>query len=188
MDCDRANDFMMRYMDGELSQNDANDLSLHFETCKTCKSDFILYDQILSDFSGLEIINAPEGFEAAVMSKINELPSISAKVVSTIENMMCLAWGAFSVLFGFGFLAVINRETILAYVYSKPEYSTFATVLTYVSDYMFRFSTNLVTLTNDLLATTAGYITSSRFVLLGIFATLAVAQYVMHQRDKVEAS
>jgi len=75
MVCERANELMMRYMDGLLDDFDKMNLEKHIEDCETCAEDFELYKEMLKSFNldNIDIVEAPEDFADNVMSQINEL-------------------------------------------------------------------------------------------------------------------
>jgi len=81
MDCDKAGDFMMKYMDGVLTDSEAASLNRHIKTCSLCKVDFLAYDGIMNNFSEMTLSEAPEGFESRVMDLIMQLPEVRSKAV-----------------------------------------------------------------------------------------------------------
>lgn len=188
MECHNADELMMKYMDNALTENEAALLGKHLEACPRCEADFRLYDSILTGFSEMELISTPEGFEARVMEKILALPSVFEKRGSAVDNMMCLIWGAFSVLFGFGFMLTLNGGAIMEYIYSEPMLASYAGILTLVGAEVAAFSGSMALVLNGMLTAAVGYASASRYILLAVLAVLAVAQFVVYRRAAVRTN
>ena len=73
LDCKKAENLIMKYMDGELSPEDAQLLNDHIKCCEKCREEFFVFDAMMQNAAEVskEVIRAPEGFEKAVMSKIH---------------------------------------------------------------------------------------------------------------------
>ena len=186
MDCNRAYELFMKYMDDTMDESEAANLGRHLSGCPQCAADFEIYDEILTGFSKIDLIHAPEGFEEHVMQRVAELPSPAVKLNSSIDNMMCLIWGSVSVLFGIGFLMTLNRGAIMEYLYSHPELTGYASILEQVGEYGAELAGNLMITVNQTITSAAEYASVSRYALLAVLAVLAVAQIVIHRRSDVE--
>lgn len=187
MDCYRTQELLMKYMDDTLDESEAARLGQHLSICPQCTTDFKMYDEILTGFSEIELISAPDGFEERVMCRVMELPSFAAKLNSTLENMMCMIWGGISVLFGMGFLMAINRNAIMGYLYSQPELAGYANTLAQVGEYSAALAGSLMLTINQIISSAAGYASASRYALIVILGLLAAAQIAVHRRAKVSA-
>ena len=187
MDCYRVDELLMKYMDDTLNESEAVKLGQHLSMCPQCEIDFKMYDEILTGFSKMELIPVPEGFEERVMRRVAELPSFSAKLNSTVENIMCLIWGGISVLFGIGFLMAINRDAIMGYLYSQPELAGYVNILAQVGEYSAALAGSLMLTINQIILRAAEYAQASRYALIVILALLAAVQIAVHRRAKVSA-
>lgn len=74
MDCNKANDLMMDYMDFNISEEDRFLLDKHLKECKQCREEFELYSQIITEFEiDKEQIETPCNFEEDIMKKIEDI-------------------------------------------------------------------------------------------------------------------
>jgi hypothetical protein len=176
----------MKYMDGSIDESEAEMLGKHLSGCPQCAADFELYDDIIKGFSEMELIPAPEGFEERVMRRVAELPSLAVKLNSNIENMMCLIWGGVSVLFGIGFLMTLNRGAIIEYLYSYPELSGYASMLSLISEYGEALAGSLMINVNQIITSAAEYASAYRSALVAVLAVLTALQILVHRRSNAE--
>ncbi len=91
MSCDKYNDLMMRCMDKTITPTETILLNRHLSSCSACKEDFSVYEEIMAEFSAMEIISAPEGFEESVMLKIAEesLYKPAVHMEEHLEHLEC---------------------------------------------------------------------------------------------------
>lgn len=73
MNCNQANDYMMKYFDGELSNEEHAKLIHHINKCSQCCADFQEYNSIVKVLEEDKEIEPPENFEMTVMSKIRTI-------------------------------------------------------------------------------------------------------------------
>ena len=73
MKCEDAEMLMMKYMDGEINEIEAESLNGHLLVCPKFRQAFEVYDSMLSGMSEMETAEAPEGFENAFMMKIRAI-------------------------------------------------------------------------------------------------------------------
>ncbi|MDR1541352.1 MAG: zf-HC2 domain-containing protein [Clostridiales bacterium] len=195
MECDAAGEYMMKYMDGILSDHEAELLNRHIGQCSRCKEDFLIYDGIMADFSKMEIVEAPDGFEELVMAKIRTLP---VPEVAT-DSVLCVIWGAFSVLMGLGFIITMNKEAIMEWLSLHPQFDSLMAYLQPLSVTVANVSASMTASFQSMAAQMSQVFSGFRYVLLVIFGLLAVVQYFVYrkarfrssdysdERDKVEA-
>jgi predicted anti-sigma-YlaC factor YlaD len=183
MDCNKAEEYFMKYMDGTLSEREAAALNAHLAECEACREDFKLYDVILADFADEALLAAPEGFEEAVMAKIDALTDVEHKAESRLDSLILAVWGTFSVLMGSGFLLSMNRDVIMGYFSSKPALSAMVSMMNDASAYVSQMSASITSALNTFGTSALDYLTSFKYALLFIFGVLAAVQYVMYRRD-----
>ncbi|MDR1531242.1 MAG: zf-HC2 domain-containing protein [Clostridiales bacterium] len=182
MNCAKADELMMRYMDGTLSEDDAVLLKKHLDTCAACAEDFSLYDEIVTHFSEDTLVSAPEGFEKAVMERIRALPALVAR--PELDTLLYLVWGAVSVLFGIGLIVFFNRDAIIESLAANPAFARYIDLLPPVSDYVTTVLADVSQTVSAVADSVQAYISSFRYLLLIIFVILAAAQMVIARRFK----
>jgi len=62
------------YIDGELDQTTAQEVSQHLQSCAKCAKELEYLKQYLSNMKGLETVGAPEDFLERVHRRIEEIP------------------------------------------------------------------------------------------------------------------
>lgn len=184
MDCDKTNALIMHYMDGNLAEKEAQLLNAHLSSCQRCKEDFELYDTILEGFGTIEVVEAPAGFEEAVICKLNALPNIHEKAARYLENVSCWIWGSFSVLAGVGFLLFMNQEALMQYLHQNPQLAGLTALFEPISAFVTTFANQYYYQMQDILQSLSSYLAGGRYILLGIFIVLALAQFFTHRKDK----
>lgn len=114
MDCSMSDMLIMKYMDGEITESEAMLLNEHILQCEACRKEFYLFDRMTKGFESLPEIEAPEGFEMAVMAKIEALDYNYAKSGYSIERkILGVMLGVFSVAVAGGVALFVFREPIL---------------------------------------------------------------------------
>lgn len=187
MDCKKANDLMMKFMDSELNEDDAFLLKEHVNNCHSCKEDFIIYNQILEEFSDLNnVISAPDDFEINVMSKINDLGNIYSNAEIRKDNVFCILWGLFSVFAGLGTMLVLYKESIINFLSGTPNMSKLIQYLEPVEVFADNFKYSFIQLVNSVMSVATEYAVNLKYVSLIIFILLIAAQYFIYKKDKVE--
>lgn len=71
MDCKRAEELIMEYLDGVISDNDRIELMKHTDKCFKCKEELSLMLETVGMIENLEEINPPEDIENIVMESID---------------------------------------------------------------------------------------------------------------------
>ncbi len=74
MKCYNTEKYIMKYMDGEMTKQEAEELNQHIQECQKCKEDFLFYDDLLQLFEEMPLYEAPADFEKNVMLQIQALP------------------------------------------------------------------------------------------------------------------
>ena len=174
-ECDRASGLIMGYMDGALTEEDSAWLKAHIDSCGRCKSDFAVYNTILNEFSGAEVILcAPDGFDEAVAVKMEA--AVEPAVKRARENAICAVWGAVSVLLGIAAVIFINRERVLAALSASGVYAGLAGIITAVAD----FAARAVNAVNSAAVYAGGMLTEYRYFIFAALAVAALAQYLIY--------
>lgn len=155
MECRRANELIMKYMDSEINEKEAFELHNHTANCEECRVMFALYAEIMDGFDMTEEIEAPLGFEEAVMESIaNVVPGYRQ---SFTMNLGCIMLSIFSVLAGLGTLLVIRREYIMEYMINTPGLEKYTDNFQYVSGYLDRLGNSVISLIQSVQLGTVQY-------------------------------
>jgi len=187
MECSKANELMMKYMDGTLSEQDAGRLRKHIDQCEGCKADFTVYDEIVSAFEMPEETFAPDGFVEAVMTKINALESASVKATVKADSILLTVWGLFTVLLGLGCVLALNREPISAYLAAQPALAGYMDMLAPIGVMVGEFVSGIAASAEALFSQASTFVAGAKYVVLGIAACLALVQVFLSRRERVAA-
>ncbi len=109
MKCYNTEKYIMKYMDGEMTKQEAEELNQHIQECQKCKEDFLFYDDLLQLFEEMPLYEAPADFEKNVMLQIQALPE---QKISIKDKIVGYIWGTFTILFGLGAVLVFYKESI----------------------------------------------------------------------------
>lgn len=120
MNCERANELIMKYMDGTITENEAIQLNLHINECQTCKEEFAVYDSILEEFESFKYVEPPKGFDEAVMEKIHALPDVSYINEKSVYRTI---YSVFTALFAFAFFLWTFKAPLLNMLGKNPLFS-----------------------------------------------------------------
>lgn len=112
MNCNQSNDFMMKYLDGELKDSEYSQLMHHINKCSFCCTEFQAYNSMVKSLEKDNVIEPPEDFEINVMRKIN-LMDEAIKLKK--EKKLILIYFLSSIVFTLGIIvcAVFLRGYIL---------------------------------------------------------------------------
>ena len=129
--CDKYNDAMMKYMDGNLDNTEEAKLRQHMDACIDCAEDFAAYSDILQGFDSMEIVEVSANFAPAVMAQINSLNLYAPKASLKARVLDKLVFVPFALLvaavFGTLTLAFFGNP-IIAWLYELGFYGTSAAV------------------------------------------------------------
>jgi len=145
-----------------------------------------LLDEAMQDLPEQEFF-APDNFEELVMQKIRALPAENKRFATSADSLLCVIWGAFSCLFGLGFLAVINRNAIMDYMTASPALSAYADTFDALAVYADGAANMILETAGAVFAEISGYVSSYRYALLLVISVLALAQFVVYRINKVKA-
>lgn len=187
MDCNKADDYIMKYMDGEITDNEAVMLNEHLLNCKMCRESFNIYDSMLNEFMSQELIKAPEGFEIQVMAKISVLDENMALVHYNAKNKIGeIIWGTFTILFASGTILVLYRDHIINSLLNNPYIGDKVQLLIPVADsvnYQAEVFKSAAEQTVSYFNTT---IANSVGIIFSILAVLCALQfYILRKKRKI---
>ena len=182
VDCDKASDLMMKYMDGVLTDAEAVSLNRHIKICSQCEEDFLMYDSIMNNFSEGTLSEPTEGFEGRVMALIMQLPETEVK---SVNRPLFGVLGVFSVLLSLGIILDMNKESLLNWMRQYPQLDPLFRVFDPVSGAVSGISLQV----SDAFARISSYFqqigSGLNYVPLMLFGVLAAAQIIIYSRERV---
>lgn len=186
MECSRSDKLIMKYMDSTITKNEAEMLHKHLSECSDCMEDFKIYDEIMTDFAEVELVPAPDNFEDAVMAKVLECGVEYGKRANAADSLFTFVIGAVSVLFGLGFMLVVNREQIMSYLLESDIFGPYAKTVSPMVNVVMEYTNSFINQITDFASGIGGIISDYKYIVLVGFVALLVAQYILRKKDKVE--
>lgn len=162
MKCRKAEAFMMKYLDNNITKEEMEQLDEHISNCMECNNAFNAYKAI--DFPPIQV-QAPE-IEDKIMSKIYTIP-LEARDYSIIYFII----SGISSLIGLSMLFVINKRDIIVNMLN----------FNVLSDYVHIFDTftNAIwNMFNTSLCYVNGCISSEMWQLLGVMTVIMLVTIV----------
>ncbi|GHV43872.1 hypothetical protein FACS189490_14100 [Clostridia bacterium] len=182
--CAKSDDYMMKYMDGVLTETEAAELKKHVDTCENCRESFLIYDKLMDGLKEESTESPCEDFVGLVMAKIAALPA-SAKVnsVSRLENVLYAVFGTLSVILGSGVLVFLSRAQIFAAMMKNETLAPFALALQPLYTKAEEFCLNLINVMGAAFVSAGEFIANYAFVALIAFAVVLGVSYFVTSRS-----
>lgn len=183
MNCDKSNLYMMKYIDGDITEEEAKRLNEHILCCEKCKKDFEIYDNILKDFAFIPEFEAPEGFENEVMQKISALNGIE---IYTFKNkIMSIIWGLFTIIFGSGAMLLFYRESIIKSLSQTQYFAEKISNFLPISEKIEEQADLIIYIFNDMLIKINDVFANIIIVFLTIITVICAFQFIsLHKRQR----
>jgi hypothetical protein len=187
MKCSKADQLMMKYMDGILSMEEAKQLNLHLTECDACKEEFFAYQKMIDVLQDGQFYKAPDDFESTVMNRIKDIEvEYEIKKTVPIETISAIVWGFFSLIFGIGVLLVLYRQPVLEYLVQNPYLGEWANSMIPAMDILSAYINDFKTEMTNILGTIKYIFEVLRLILIPIVAVLGVVKYYIYRKEKVE--
>ena len=131
MDCTQSEIAIMQHVEKTITPEDARQLAKHVLTCKTCREDYLMFDEIIEclEDESFEIVSAPEGFTASVMTKVRDSVISAEEFVFVKQNQIAVSgsnlvtrvlWGFSAVFIGIGLYFILNPDMFAALTATSP--------------------------------------------------------------------
>lgn len=187
MNCSDADLLMMKYMDGEISKDEAEKLNEHLHSCLECKESFTIYDSMIMTISDWPEVTAPEGFELSVMTQIKALGNNKYEAQVRIwDKVSGAVWGTFAVLFSAGAVLVVYREPIINSLSYNPYFGEYVKRIAPLAKKVGEQGEALQGAVDSAVSYTSTVFSNSVGILLGIVAVACALQvYLLHRRKRV---
>ena len=187
LDCNKANKFMMDYMDFNISEEDNFLLEKHLESCEECRESFNLYTQILDEFSldADNIIEAPEDFEMQIMEKIEHIEPRYIKEKTNKNIITYVFLGMTSLMFSLFLIVSLNKDVFL----SNPEKSPVLSAYYNFFDKLFNISLDTINLSSiyNAISSTLPYVMEGlKYTSLITIGCLLIAQLLLRRRESLK--
>lgn len=188
MRCDDADLFMMKYMDGDISTDEALQLNEHISCCELCHDSFYIYDSMLTDFSKLPEFKAPVEFETQVMAKIVQLSENEFEVrYSMRDKINGVVWGTFTVLFGSGAILAFYRDPILNSLSQNPYIGGWISKLIPIANHVAEQTEAIKVVTEKTFEYAGNSLSNYMGVILTILTAVCALQfYILHKKKKYD--
>lgn len=187
MKCDEAENYMMKYMDGDITQEEANYLNEHLLHCYLCKENFLVYEQVQKELETMPLFEAPEGFEISVMTKIVQISENGYEIEYSLKHKVWgFIWGTFTVLFGTGTILAFYRQPIMDSLARNPYFSEKIAHLIPVSNQIAQQGEAIKTIAGETMAAVNTVLTNAASILLAVLTVICAIQcYLLYKRKKV---
>ena len=102
MECSKISDFIMKYIDGDISEVELKMLNRHMLYCEDCRREFQILTEMSKCISELPEVEAPASLEAKVMARIKQ-----QRTQSSMLSMLLGAAGLFVFAYYMAIFAIL---------------------------------------------------------------------------------
>ncbi len=188
MNCSDAEKYMMKYMDGEMTENEAKKLNVHLLDCPECKHNFLIYEQIMDEIDEPALVQAPPEFEHQVMAKIIQISETEFQVHYHVRSKIWgQMWGAFTVIFGTGTVIAYYKEPIMLSLSKYPHLYDKISKLAPVEQEINMQGHIIYDVGNQFATSLDQTLSHSIHIILLLLAIICGAQYyLLHRKNKMD--
>jgi len=183
MDCRYAEKLMMKYMDGEISEEEARELNKHILVCENCREEFFVYDRMITEAEAVsaEEITAPEGFEEAVMMKIRA-EKTPVYGYSKNDKIRAACVGTCGLFFAVSYFLVINQQAVISKMYRYPVFEQYLNKMVPFARSMEVYAGRIVSMINNVVLQADRILSSMGIAILGLIVVFCMLQAVVYTR------
>lgn len=183
MKCCDAEKYIMKYIDGEISQKEGEELNQHIRECQNCKESFLFYDNMIQLLEQMPMYEAPENFETNVMMKIQALEQTEQR--SFVKNrILGHIWGTFTVLFGTGAILVFYKQPIINALENTQYFKQWVQNIAPIEQNIAQQKQTVQIVTENVILWTDEVITNSFGIILILLCIVCAVQYIILRRKK----
>lgn len=110
MKCSEFEKLEMKYMDGNITDEEMKKMREHTEECSSCREELALYGAMLENMQKIPVPVPSDSFTAEVMKGVEQLPQRSKGLMFLV---VCSVVSALSSIAGVLNLAVLNRAELV---------------------------------------------------------------------------
>lgn len=186
MKCEEAESYIMKYMDGEITKEEAKILNEHLLDCAFCKESFFIYDKMQEELKSMPLYEAPENFELEVMTKIVQISENEYEIQYSLSHKIWgVIWGTFTVIFGTGTILAFYREPIMMSLAENPYFADKIKNLMPIADEITKQGETIKTVFDDTVFTINTILSNSVGIIFAILTFVCAIQfYLLHHRKK----
>lgn len=184
MNCSKSDEYFMKYMDNALTESEALKLNTHLKDCEKCRTDFLIYDSLMKEFSSIECIEAPEDLEIRVMAEIAKLEPIYNKSEKNTNTIFIVLAAVLGSLLGLSFILFINREAILNIMSGYPQLEAYVAMLRPVSNFVTELTANIGSIMTKTINEVAMFLNSFQYLILVVAVSLFALQIFLYKKEK----
>lgn len=116
--CEKYSDLIMKYMDNSISNTEKSELLGHTVKCEACKSELMMYSEMLQGFENFAQVQAPVHFTQAVMQRVKKLELSNKKSAMKLRSILVYAaFGAIASMFASIIITGLFGGQILTWAY-----------------------------------------------------------------------
>ena len=186
MDCSKAGDAMLQFMEGKIKPTTAAALAQHVLRCEDCREYYLALDIAMEEIKMPETFGtteAPEGFTASVMAKVRLLPAYEKTEATKKTDIFARVFlGVSSVILGVMTLLVYYQEEFVANITSSSRLATMSELYDSFLASIGSLLNQVVEMASQLSAgATAGV--AGRYMPLAFVAILASVLFVLQRSE-----
>ena len=183
MKCCDAEKYIMKYIDGEITKQEAEQLKQHIQQCQCCEENFLFYDNMIQVFEQMPLYEAPKDFESNVMMQIQTLEKIQQRSYAK-NRILGHIWSIFTVFFGTGAILVFYKQPIIE-VFQKNTYlKQWVTNILPIEQNISNQGQVLGNITENIILWTDKTLVNSFGILLLLLCVVCAIQYIMLKKKK----
>ena len=183
MKCYNTEKYIMKYMDGEISQKEGEELNQHIKECQNCKESFLFYYNMIQLLEQMPMHEAPEDFEINVMMKIQALEQTEQR--NFVKNrILGHIWGTFTVVFGTGAILVFYKKPIINALENTQYFKKWVQNIAPIEQNITQQKQAVQVATENIILWTDKMITNSFGIVLVLLCIACAVQYMILKRKK----
>ena len=183
MKCGDAEKYIMKYIDGEITKQEAEQLKQHIQQCQSCEESFLFYDNMIQVFEQMPLYEAPEDFESNVMMQIQALDKVQQR--GYVKNrILGHIWSVFTVFFGTGAILVFYKQPIIEVFEKNALLKQWVANIMPIEQNISQQGQVLEDITENIMIWTDQTLVNGFGVLLLLLCIICAVQYVMLKRKK----
>lgn len=183
MKCCDAEKYIMKYMDGEITKKEAEELNQHIQQCQSCKESFLFYDNMLQVFEQMPLYEAPKDFESNVMMQIQALEKTEQR--SYVNNrILGHIWSVFTVFFGTGAILVFYKQPIIEVLEKNEILKQWVTNIVPIEQNISQQGQALGDITENIMLWMDKILVNGFGILLLLLSIVCAVQYMILKRKK----
>ena len=175
---------MMKYMDGDITEKEAEELDAHILVCEKCREDFRVYNAMMKEANMLssEEITAPEGFEEAVMFRIRNEKAAEYGYRKT-DKIKIACVGICAAMCAFSYFVYANQQAVILKLYQYPAFRPYIDRIIPLVMGVYDFCIKTMDLINTVVIRADQILSSMGVAIVGLIVVFCVLQAVVYAKE-----